>query len=123
MDFTTTNQDATIHNNDSTPTAMIINTSHSPFARLRPLSLAHVQLDDTFWTRYREVNRTVVLPLQYQQCEVTGRLNNFRRAAGLYQGAFEGIFFNDSDVYKWLEAASWTLATQEAAQRVAGYSR
>ncbi len=97
----------------------LVNTSHSPFARLRPLSLTQVQLNDTFWTRRREVNRTVMLPLQYQQCEATGRLNNFRRAAGSYKGAFEGIFFNDSDVYKWLEAASWTLATQEDAQLAA----
>ncbi len=37
-------------------------------------------------------------------------MNNFRRAAGAFDGPFEGIFFNDSDVYKWLEAASWELA-------------
>lgn len=33
-----------------------------------------------------------------------------RRAAGKIEGSFQGWFFNDSDVYKWLEAVAWTLA-------------
>jgi len=70
-----------------------------------------VILSDTFWTPRLEVNRRVTLPSQYQQLEDTGRLNNFRRVAGLYQGEYQGPYYNDSDVYKWLEAASWTLAT------------
>jgi DUF1680 family protein len=43
-------------------------------------------------------------------CEQTGRIANFKRAAGLEQGPFQGIFFNDSDVYKVLEGASYILA-------------
>ncbi|MGH2604392.1 MAG: glycoside hydrolase family 127 protein, partial [Dehalococcoidia bacterium] len=43
--------------------------------------------------------------------EATGRIDNFRRAAGQQDGPFQGLYFNDSDVYKWLEAASWSLAT------------
>jgi DUF1680 family protein len=43
--------------------------------------------------------------------EETGRLDNYRVAAGKMTGSFQGIYFNDSDVYKWLEAASWTLAS------------
>ncbi|MDQ3328094.1 MAG: glycoside hydrolase family 127 protein, partial [Chloroflexota bacterium] len=41
----------------------------------------------------------------------TGRLDNFRRASGKVDLPFQGIYFNDSDVYKWLEGAAWTLAT------------
>ncbi|HSH78989.1 MAG TPA: beta-L-arabinofuranosidase domain-containing protein, partial [Herpetosiphonaceae bacterium] len=48
---------------------------------------------------------------QYRHCEETGRIDNFRRAAGKKDIPFQGIYFNDSDVYKWLEAAAWTLAT------------
>src|SRR5437660_386320 len=62
------------------------------------------------WARY-SVIRTVTLPSQYRHFEETGRLDNFRRAAGLFEGEFEGRLFNDSDVYKWLEAASWILAS------------
>jgi DUF1680 family protein len=33
-------------------------------------------------------------------------------SAGKVGGEFRGLYFNDSDVYKWLEAASWSLAVQ-----------
>jgi DUF1680 family protein len=42
--------------------------------------------------------------------EETGRIDNLRRAAGERDIPFQGYYFNDSDVYKWLEAAAWTLA-------------
>ncbi len=92
--------------------AVIVDTRRSPFCRLRPLSLNAVTIDDTFWAPRRRVNHAVTLPEQYEQLEQTGRLHNLRRAAGQEQGAFEGRFFNDSDVYKWLEAAAWVLAAE-----------
>ncbi|WP_162854202.1 glycoside hydrolase family 127 protein [Dictyobacter aurantiacus] len=92
--------------------AAVVDTSHSPFAGLRPLSVAAVRINDAFWKPRLETNRTVTIPFQYQQCEATGRLDNFRRASGHYDGPFQGRFYNDSDVYKWLEAASWSLASQ-----------
>ncbi len=36
-------------------------------------------------------------------------IKNFRIAAGLEDGEFEGFVFQDSDVAKWLEAASYVL--------------
>jgi len=56
------------------------------------------------------VNGTVSLPSQYRLLWDTGRIDNFLRAAGKKECDFQGIYFNDSDVYKWLEAASWELA-------------
>jgi len=53
----------------------------------------------------------VTLQQQYEQCEETGRLDNFRRAAGTYDGPFQGRYFNDSDIYKWVEACAWMLAS------------
>ena len=50
------------------------------------------------------------MPSQFRHLEDTDRFNNFRRAAGEIDAPFVGIYFNDSDVYKWLEAAAWTLA-------------
>jgi len=73
--------------------------------------LTAVSLDDDFWAPRLHLNREVTLPLQYRYLEETGRLDNFRRAAGQATGDFQGYYFNDSDVYKWLEAAAWTLAT------------
>jgi DUF1680 family protein len=91
--------------------AVIVDNRLSRLGRLHPLSLMDVRLQDAFWQPRREMNRTITLPYQYQQSEETNRLNNFRRVAGTYDGPFEGIYFNDSDVYKWAEAVAWTLAT------------
>ncbi len=97
---------------DSTrPNAVAVDTSNSPFARLKPVPLTAVTLTDEFWAPRRRINREVTIPSQYRLLEETGRLDNFRRAAGQKAIPFQGRFFNDSDVYKWLESASWTLAT------------
>jgi len=95
----------------ATRPAPVVDTARSPFGHLRPLGVADVHLDDPLWAPRRRVNRDVTLPSQYKQCEASGRLDNFRRAAGHPDIPFRGYWFNDSDVYKWLEAAAWTLAT------------
>ena len=88
----------------------VIRTQQSPRALLQPVSLQNVQMKDPFWTPRRDTNRLVTLPSQFSRLEQSGCLNNFRRAAGRPDLAFEGIFFIDTDAYKWLEAAAWTLA-------------
>jgi DUF1680 family protein len=95
---------------DSSPRSTIVDTSRSPHARLRPLPLDAVSLADGFWEPRQRINRGVTIPSQYRHLEDTGRLDNFRRASGKIGGEYQGIYFNDSDVYKWLEAAAWTLA-------------
>ncbi|HEX2035419.1 MAG TPA: beta-L-arabinofuranosidase domain-containing protein [Chloroflexota bacterium] len=85
-------------------------THSSPFARLRPLPLGAVRLEGGFWGPRLETTRTTTLRQQYEACENTGRIDNFRRAAGKKQVPFQGRYYNDSDVYKWLEAASYALA-------------
>src|SRR5947209_17115899 len=85
----------------STPRAVLVDTSHSPHTRLKPVPITDVTLTDEFWAPRRRINREVTLPSQFRHCEETKRLDNFRRAAGQREGDFEGIFFNDSDVYKW----------------------
>ena len=95
---------------DSVPSPPVVDTSRSPHARLRPLPLDAVSLADDFWEPKRRINREVTLPSQYRHLEDTGRLDNFRRASGKIGGKYQGIYFNDFDVYKWLEAAAWTLA-------------
>ncbi len=89
----------------------VVDTSRRPHCRLRPVPLAAVRLEDEFWAPRLRTNREVTLPGQYRQCEETGRIDNFRRAAGKKQIPFQGIYFNDSDVYKWVEAAAYSLTT------------
>jgi uncharacterized protein len=95
---------------DSSQRAQVVDTSGSRHARLRSLPLVSVRLADDFWEPRRRINRGETLPSQYEHIEETGRLDNFRRASGKIEVPFRGLYFNDSDVYKWLEAAAWTLA-------------
>jgi DUF1680 family protein len=89
--------------------AVILNTLHSPFARLKPVSLRQISLDNGFWQGRLQHNQSVTIPGQYQLLEQTGRLDNFRRAAGELTKPYQGHVYNDSDVYKWLEGAVWSL--------------
>jgi DUF1680 family protein len=90
-------------------TVTMVDTSLSPYAKLRPVQLDSVRLLDEFWEPRRELNRRVTLASQFDYLENTGRMDNFRRAAGKIDVPFKGLYFNDSDIYKWLEAASWEL--------------
>ncbi len=99
---------------ESRTRAAVVDTSRSKHTQLQPVPLDAVQLTDTFWTPRIRINRETTLRSQFQHIESTGRLDNFRRASGKKDLPFQGIYFNDSDVYKWLEAAAWTLATERS---------
>lgn len=68
-----------------------------------------VKIDDAFWRPRLEVLNKVTIKTCLTQCDETGRISNFSKAAGLMEGEFEGIYFNDSDVYKVLEGAAYLL--------------
>ena len=88
----------------------VTDTWHSPYAKLRPVQIENVHLEDDFWAPRLKTIREVTLSTQYRLCEETGRFANFRRATGMESGGFQGLFFNDSDVYKWVEAIAYSLA-------------
>ncbi len=88
---------------------IVVDTSRSPFAKLRPVPIDSVLMGDGLWgSRLRQIS-TVTLPSQYDQLERTGVVDNFRKAAGKIPGGFRGLVFNDTDAYKWIEAASLSL--------------
>jgi hypothetical protein len=76
---------------------------------VKPVPFNAVRVEDGFWTPRLETNRTVTIPYCFEQCEQTDRISNFEKAAGLLQGKHEGIYFNDSDVYKVMEGAAYSL--------------
>jgi uncharacterized protein len=69
----------------------------------------HVTIADSFWGPRIETNRQVTVKYDFEKCEETGRISNFAKAAGWQEGDHEGIFFNDSDVFKVIEGAAYTL--------------
>jgi DUF1680 family protein len=71
-----------------------------------------VKLTDSFWRPRLSTNRTVTIPHILRQNEETGRVDNFRKAAGLIPGEYQGRRFNDTDIYKVIEAASYALAQE-----------
>ena len=77
---------------------------------IKPVPFTDVQLKDSFWQPRMETNRTVTIPYDFKKCEETGRIDNFAKAGGLMPGKFEGIRFNDSDVYKVIEGAAYSLS-------------
>jgi DUF1680 family protein len=88
----------------------VVDTSRSPYAKLRPVTVESVHLEDDFWAPRLRILQEVTLPSQFQLLEETDRIFNFRRASGKEKGDFKGRVFNDSDVYKWLEAVAFSLA-------------
>ncbi|GAE09819.1 transposase [Paenibacillus sp. JCM 10914] len=83
------------------PSSMLHNWHEVPFTK--------VKITDAFWRPRLEVLKKVTLPSCLIKCEETGRIANFAKAGGLIEGEFEGIYFNDSDVYKVLEGVAYSL--------------
>lgn len=67
---------------------------------------------DSFWGQRLQASRDVTIPLAFSKCEETGRYDNFVRALtpdSTYQVG--GFSFDDTDVYKTIEGASYMLQT------------
>ena len=78
---------------------------------IRPTPFTAVKVEDGFWGARLETNRAVTVWYAFKKCEETGRIDNFAKAARLMPGSFRGTPFDDSDVYKVIEGAAYSLAT------------
>jgi hypothetical protein len=77
---------------------------------IQPAPFTAVKMTDHFWRPRMETNRTVTIRHAFQKCEETGRVENFAIAGGLAKGEQKGSYpFDDTDVYKTLEGASYAL--------------
>ena len=74
--------------------------------------LSHVRFTDGLFAERERVVRENTIPFAFRKCEETGRIANFARAAGLDTTKFTGLRYDDSDVFKVMEAASYSLATR-----------
>jgi DUF1680 family protein len=79
---------------------------------IQPVPFTSVKLTDDFWAPRIRRNATVTIPIAFSYCESSGRVKNFEIAGGLDTGSFKTIYpFDDSDVYKIIEGASYSLQT------------
>ena len=77
---------------------------------IQPVAFTKVTLNDQFWSARIETNRTVTIPASFARCESTGRVKNFVMAAE-HEGKFCTAYpFDDTDIYKTIEGASYSLA-------------
>ena len=84
---------------------------------IQEVAFTQVHLSDVFWSSRIETNRTVSIPSAFRECEKNGRFDNFALAAGLIKGEHKGDFsFDDTDPYKVIEGASYSLAMHYDAQ-------
>lgn len=82
------------------------------------IDLSKIHIHDQFWNKYRNLIGEVIIPYQWdilndriEGIETSHCISNFRIAAGISQGDFHGEVFQDTDLYKWLEAVGFYLSS------------
>ncbi|WP_276480170.1 beta-L-arabinofuranosidase domain-containing protein [Paraflavitalea pollutisoli] len=81
---------------------------------IQPVDFTHVHLTDHFWAPKIQVNADVTIPYTLEQCRRTGRIDNFLKAAGkLPADKYTEYPFDDTDIYKVIEGASYGLQMQK----------
>lgn len=82
------------------------------------MDLRNIRVTDAFWSSFTKLVRETVIPYQWEalndrvpEADPSHAIRNFRIAAGLEEGEFGGMVFQDSDVAKWLEAVGYSLST------------
>ena len=77
---------------------------------IQAVPFTSVKLTDNFWLPRVRINHTVTIPASFERCENTGRVKNFEMAAAR-SGKFCTVFpFDDTDIYKTIEGASFSLS-------------
>jgi DUF1680 family protein len=85
-------------------------TAQNSLQQYQNMNFSRVQITDNFWKPKIEKVSLVTIPVCIDQTEVkTPRIKNFEIAAGKREGKFKGLFYDDSDVFKALEAMAYSL--------------
>lgn len=80
---------------------------------IKPIDFTKVKITGGFWKSRLDTVSKRTIPYAFQKCEETGRINNFKYAGKLAEGKFSGRFgFDDSDVYKIVEGAAYSLMNE-----------
>ncbi|HYE54912.1 MAG TPA: beta-L-arabinofuranosidase domain-containing protein [Chitinophagaceae bacterium] len=108
-----------------TAAVTLISVSLSAQLKFEPVNFAQVNITDNFWRPKQEKVATATIPACVYQTEVkTPRIRNFEKVARRSGEKHEGIYYDDSDVYKALEAIAYSLKNKpdaELEQRADGW--
>ena len=91
----------------------VVNSTDSPFARLKSIGLNDVRWTDGFWKNRVKLVHNVTIPSLYDvmnQEDVGKSIHNMKAAAGLIQGEYRGNNWQDAWLYKWIEMAVVSFA-------------
>jgi DUF1680 family protein len=91
--------------------ALTLADTPTPLLKLHVVPFTEVQIADAFWAPRRETNRVGSIPANLDNLVKAGNIRNFELAAAGKREGFSGPVFMDSDLYKGLEAAAYSLAT------------
>ncbi len=81
---------------------------------IQPVDFTHVHVNDQFWAPRIQSNAEITIPYTLEQCRIKGRVDNFRRAAGtLPADTFTAYTFDDTDIYKVIEGASYVMQVKK----------
>lgn len=91
--------------------APVLDLSRTPHRKIDNVPIGAVRMGAGFWQQRRDVNVRVSIPTLLEEFEQRGILDNFRRLSGRKKVERRGPLYTDSDVYKWMEAVAFTLAS------------
>ncbi|MEP7318170.1 MAG: glycoside hydrolase family 127 protein [Panacibacter sp.] len=84
---------------------------------IQPVAFTQVHVNDLFWKPKMKINAEVTIPYILQKCKENGRIDNFLAAAGKRENKVCSEFtFDDTDIYKWIEGASYALQVEPNAK-------
>lgn len=85
---------------------------------LKTLPLKNIRITDPFFSARIDTARNITIPYMWNALHdaipgvaPSGCISNFEIAAGLKEGKFVGYCFQDSDLWKWIEGAAYSLCT------------
>lgn len=84
---------------------------------MNTIDLKNIKINDSFWNKYTKLVTKEIIPYQWaalndqvEDAEPSFCIANFKIAAGLEEGDFNGFVFQDTDLAKWLEAVAFSLS-------------
>lgn len=77
------------------------------------VDIKNVEINDAFWLPKIKIIQDTTIQYAFKKCEEEGRMENFLIAGGRKKGPVRGKMpFDDTDVYKIIEGASYSLISR-----------